>query len=98
MTFDQLMTITTEEPFVLSSGSVGTRDYVFENGKGNKLHIKSLSTSVDETLPMWTVDLDGDRVQFDTPTQLLTVNTIVTGLIARSVKLLQEELKREKQG
>lgn len=94
MTFEQLMTLTTEDAFVLSSGSVGKRDYVFENGQGTKIHFKSLSTSVDETLPMWTVDVDGDRVQFDNPTQLLTVNTIVTGLIARSVKLLQEEMKK----
>lgn len=91
MTFEDLMKVSSEQDFVLTEGSTGTRDYVFTNSAGNKLHIRSLSTAVDETLPMWTVDLDGDRVQFDGPAQLLTVNTIVTGLITRSINLLKAQ-------
>lgn len=95
MTFDQLSTITSEQDFVLKSGSAVTKDYVFENSAGNKLHIRNLNAGVSESVPLWTVDLDGDRVEFDNPAQLLTVNTIVTGLVTRSVKLLKEQLKKE---
>lgn len=95
MTFEDLMKISSEQDFLLKEGNATIRDYLFENSEGNHLHIKSLSTSANETLPMWTVDVDGDRVQFDNPTQLLTVNTIVTGLITRSIKVLQQKVKEE---
>ena len=96
MTFEDLMKISSEQDFLLKEGNATIRDYLFENSEGNHLHIRSLSTSVNDTLPMWTVDVDGDRVQFDNPTQLLTVNTIVTGLITRSIKVLQQRIKEEK--
>ena len=95
MTFEDLMKISSEQDFLLKEGNATSRDYLFENSEGNHLHIKSLSTSANETLPMWTVDVDGDRVQFDNPTQLLAVNTIVTGLITRSIKVLQQKVKEE---
>ena len=95
MTFDDFLTASSEQDFLLKEGSVGKKDYVFENSNGNQLHMKLLDGSVADSLPMWTVDIDGDRVQFDNPSQLLTTNTIVTGLITRSIKVFEQRVKAE---
>ena len=96
MTFDEFLNISAEQDFLLKEGSVGKKDYVFENSAGNRLHMKLLNGSVADSFPMWTVDVDGDRVQFDNPSQLLTTNTIVTGLVTRSIQVFAQQLKEEK--
>ena len=95
MTFDDFLKASSEQDFLLKEGSVGKKDYVFENSVGNQLHMKLLNNSVADSFPMWTVDIDGDRVQFDNPSQLLTTNTIVTGLITRSIKVFEQRVKEE---
>lgn len=92
MTFDDFSTISAEQDFVLTSGAPGSKEYVFENSAGNKLHIRNLNNSLADTFPMWTVDIDGDRVQFDNPSQVLSVNTILTGLVSRSIQALKKDL------
>lgn len=91
MTFDELKEITYQQDFVLTSGSVGSKEYVFENSSGNKLHIRNLNGSASDKMPMWTVDLDGDRVQFNGPSQIMSVSDMVKDLVAHSIEVLQNK-------
>ena len=94
MTFDEFLDISASQDFLLKEGSIGSKEYVFENSKGDKLYFKRLSESVvTTTIPAWTVELNGDRVIFSQPAQLLTINTVITGLVARSIKVAQEQAK-----
>lgn len=96
MTFDELMDVSSSQDFLLKEGSVGSNEYVFENSAGNKLHFKRLDAGVvGISIPAWAVDLDGNRVEFSHPAQLLTVNTIITGLVTRSIRVVQERASTE---
>ena len=96
MTFDEFLNRSASEDFLLKDGSVDSKEYVFENSKGDRIHVKQISTAVNDRLPAWAVEFNDERVYFDAPSQLITMATIVTGLYVRSLNAISDKLKQAK--
>lgn len=101
MKFDNFLEISAEGDFTMKEMDPDAGVFVFESHYGDRIHIRRSVISVNDSVQPWIVLVNGETVTFDNPSQLVTMDTIITGLCSRGLQKLIDEGKasrRAKEG
>ena len=96
MTFEDFIDLTAEGDLTLVDFDSKQKTFVFEGRFKDRIHMRQLPTPFGETVTPWVILVDGERVEFKNPAEIVSVNTIITGLLAKEVHKLAEEGKTNK--
>ncbi len=95
MTFQEFIDAASSEKFLLKETNPRTRTYVFENPDGSRRITAAIAPSsmLNDSLPNWEIDIDGDKVSFEDPAELNSANFIVESLFFHSLVVALNEIK-----
>lgn len=93
--FEDFLEISAEGDFTLKDIDPREQTFVFESAFGDRIHMRRLPCEVTADIQPWIVLVNGDKVEFDNPAQLLSLNTIITGLCSKSLQQVIDEGKKK---
>jgi hypothetical protein len=93
MKFDDFLEISAEGDFTLKDMDPDGGVFQFESHYGDRVHIRRSPVPVNDSVQPWIVLVNGETVTFDNPSQLVSMDTIITGLCSKGLQKLIDEGK-----